>query len=304
VSHASVGRRDAPLARAVETLLAQRAGVEATAAAPPPPMFVPFSIGPLRLPNRLALAPWTLGGAEDGVVGDAHLVFLGGRASGGVGLVMTETVAAGQGAPNGTPRITTDEQVVAWRRVVEFVHERSGAKIGVQIGAWDGDPIALAEAAQRAAFAGFDLCQVQTGTGALATAGADAIVAAVRAVHASWPAERPLAVRLVAGARPADDAVALAARLHEAGAVLIWIAAVGEATGGDSGGRLPAAPLADRIRNEIGVATAIEGAVASSADVDAVIAAARCDLVALDRALVYDPGFAHRAAEAVGYVPA
>jgi 2,4-dienoyl-CoA reductase-like NADH-dependent reductase (Old Yellow Enzyme family) len=34
-----------------------------------------------------------------------------------------------------------------------------------------------------------------------------------------------------------------------------------------------------------------------------VIAAARCDLVALDRALVYDPGFAHRAAEAVGYVP-
>jgi anthraniloyl-CoA monooxygenase len=302
VSHASVGRRDAPLARAVEHLLAQDAGLDAEVPAPPP-MFVPFSIGPLRLANRLALAPWTLGGAEGGVVGDAHLVFLGGRASGGVGLVMTETVAAGQGAPNGTPRITTDEQVVAWRRVVDFVHERSSAKIGVQIGAWDGDAVALAEAAQRAAFAGFDLCQVQTGTGALATAGADAIVAAVRAVHATWPAERPLAVRLVAGARPADDAVALAARLREVGVVLVWVAAVGEATGGDAGGRLPAAPLADRIRNEIGIATAIEGAVASSADVDAVIAAARCDLVALDRALVYDPGFAHRAAEAVGYTP-
>ena len=59
----------------------------------------------------------------------------------------------------------------------------------------------------------------------------------------------------------------------------------------------------DRIRNEAGIATAIEGAVASSADVDAVVAAGRADLVALDRALVYDPGFAQRAAEAIGYEP-
>ncbi|HTJ42181.1 MAG TPA: FAD-dependent monooxygenase [Kofleriaceae bacterium] len=295
VSHASVVRRDPPLARAVEKLLA--GGAEPA----PPPMFNPIVVGGLSLANRLALAPWTLGGAEGGVVGDAHLVFLGGRATGGVGLVMTETVAAGQGAPAGTPMITSDDQVVAWKRVVEFVHDRSAAKIGVQLGAWDGDAAALADAAQRAAFAGFDLCQIQTGTGGLAGAGAEAIVAAVRAVRASWPADRPLSVRLVAGARPADDAVALAARLRDAGVSLVWIAAVGEAVGADGGGRLPAAPLADRIRNEIGIATAIEGAVASSADVDAVIAAARCDLVALDRALVYDPGFAHRAAEAIGY---
>jgi anthraniloyl-CoA monooxygenase len=84
---------------------------------------------------------------------------------------------------------------------------------------------------------------------------------------------------------------------------LVWVAAVVEASRGDAAGRLPAAPLADRIRNEAGVATAIEGAVASPSDVDAVIAAGRCDLVALDRALVYDPGFAHRAAEAIGYAP-
>jgi anthraniloyl-CoA monooxygenase len=300
VSHASVARRDPSLARGVEALLAKQAGVEQER--PRPPMFLPFTLAGMRLPNRLALAPWTLGGADGGVVGDGHLVFLGGRATGGVGLVMTETVAAGPGAPAGTPGIGGDEQLVAWRRVVDFVHERSSARIGVQLGVWHGDASALlGEAAQRAAFAGFDLVQLQTAAGALAHAEAPAILAAAAAMRAAWPADRPLSVRLNAGARTADQAVALARSLAGAGVDLIWIAATGEAADGEAAGRLPAAPLADRIRNEVGIATAIEGAVASSADVDAVIAAARCDLVALDRALVYDPGFAHRAAEAMGY---
>jgi anthraniloyl-CoA monooxygenase len=299
VSHASVARRDPPLARAVEQLLAASAG----RSEPVPPMFVPLALGGLPLANRLALAPWTLGGAEAGVIGDGHLVFLGGRATGGVGLVMTETVAAGRALmPPGMPALETDEQVVAWRRVVDFVHERSAAKIGVQLAAFDAG-VDLAAAAQRAAFAGFDLLQLQTGVGLLAGASVEALCAAVAAVRAAWPAERPLAVRLVASARSADAAVALARQLRALGVTLVWVAAVAEAAATDAGGRLPAAPLADRIRNEVGIATAIEGAVASASDVDAVIAAARCDLVALDRALVYDPGFAHRAAEATGYAP-
>ncbi len=299
VSHASVARRDPPLARAVEQLLAQGAG----RAEPTPPMFVPVSLGGMALANRLALAPWTLGGTEQGIIGDGHLVFLGGRATGGVGLVMTETIAAElTGAPAGMPGLASDEQVVAWRRVVDFVHERSPAKIGAQLAVFAGDaPTILAGAAQRAGFAGFDLLQLQTGVGTLATASADELCAAVTAVRAAWPADRPLSVRLVARALPADAAVALARRLRDLGVALIWVAAVAEAAAGDGGGRLPAAPLADRIRNEAGIPTAIEGAVASASDVDAVIAAARCDLVALDRALVYDPGFAHRAAEATGY---
>jgi anthraniloyl-CoA monooxygenase len=302
VSHASVARRDPPLARAVETLLAVRAGVTSTV--PPPPMFLPVSIGRLRVPNRLALAPWALGGVDGGVIGDAHLVFLGSRASGGVGLLMTETIAAAD-PPAGVPGIAHDDQVVAWRRVVEFIHDRSPAKIGAQIGCFgpaDAVHAELAEAARRAAFAGFDLLQLQLGVGTLAALSADEIEAAVAATRAAWPAERPLAVRVVAGAQPHEDAVALARRLAARGVELVWIAPVAEAAGGD-GSRLPAAPLADRIRNEAGVATVIEGAVASSSDIDAVIAAGRCDLVALDRALVYDPGFAHRAAEAIGYAP-
>jgi anthraniloyl-CoA monooxygenase len=303
VSHASVARRDPPLARAVETLLAVKAGVSPVS--PPPPMFLPLPLGELTLGNRLALAPWALGGVDHGIVGDAHLVFLGSRATGGVGLVVTETIAA-DAPPPGMPGIGHDDQVVAWRRVVDFVHDRSSARIGAQIGlAAAADATSairdVAEAARRAAFTGFDLLQLQLATGGLAGLGPDDVEAVVAAARDAWPASRPLSVRLAAGLITGDQAVALAGRLAARGVALVWVAAVADAAGTSGGGRLPAAPLADRIRNEAGIATAIEGAVASASDIDAVIAAGRADLVALDRALVYDPGFAHRAAEAVGY---
>ncbi|MBZ0238848.1 MAG: FAD-dependent monooxygenase, partial [Deltaproteobacteria bacterium] len=157
VSHASMLRRDPSLARAVEHVLVERAGLAlAGDESPPPPMFTPVDLAGLALVNRIALAPWPAGEAEGGVIGDGHLVFLGARATGGVGLVLTEPVAA-SGAGE-VPAIGTDEQAVAWRRVVEFVHERSPAKIGVVLRAGDAglEPAALAEAARRAAFAGFD----------------------------------------------------------------------------------------------------------------------------------------------------
>ncbi|MCA9674040.1 MAG: FAD-dependent monooxygenase, partial [Myxococcales bacterium] len=109
VSHASALRRDPPLAHAVEQLIARSAGI--TAEPPPPPVFVPATIAGLRCANRIALAPWTLGAADGGVVGDAHLVFLGSRASGGVALLATETIVAGDaGAPARAPGIVTDDQ--------------------------------------------------------------------------------------------------------------------------------------------------------------------------------------------------
>jgi len=49
-----------------------------------------------------------------------------------------------------------------------------------------------------------------------------------------------------------------------------------------AGARVPAAPLADRLRNELGAATAIE-ADALLPDLDAVIAAGRADLVVVNR---------------------
>jgi hypothetical protein len=51
-----------------------------------------------------------------------------------------------------------------------------------------------------------------------------------------------------------------------------------------AGARLPAAPLADRLRNELSVATAVDGGDALLPDLDAAIAAGRADLVVVTRA--------------------
>jgi anthraniloyl-CoA monooxygenase len=99
-------------------------------------MFQPFSLGGLELHNRVVVSPMDMYVAEDGLPNDFHLVHLGGKALGGAGLVMTEMVCV---SPEGriTPGCTglwTDEQRDAWRPVVDFVHERSVAKIGLQLG--------------------------------------------------------------------------------------------------------------------------------------------------------------------------
>jgi anthraniloyl-CoA monooxygenase len=281
VSHASMLRRDPALARAVERVLAERAEIElAPGEAAPPPMFTPVPLAGLRLANRIALAPWPAGAADGGAIGDAHLVFLGARASGGAGLVLTEPVAASGAGTQ--PAIGTDEQAVAWRRVVEFVHETSPAKIGIVVVAGEG----VADAARRAAFAGFDLL--------LLDGAVDADLAAVRA---AWPSDRPLGVRV----RRGDDAPAMVARAAAWRALGASVVSVAPGATRASGARLDAAPLADRLRNELELAVILEDAAATPADVDAVIAAGRCDVVALGRALVVDPGFVERAAEAAGW---
>ncbi|HUQ02503.1 MAG TPA: FAD-dependent monooxygenase [Kofleriaceae bacterium] len=299
VSHASMLRRDPALARAVERVLAERADLELDAdEAAPPPMFTAVELAGLRLTNRIALAPWPAGAADGGVVGDGHLVFLGARASGGAGLVLTEVVAA-SGAGT-VPAIGTDEQAVAWRRVVEFVHEKSPAKIGVVItagagaGAGTGAGVGaeLAEAARRAAFAGFDLLVLDA-----AAASPGVLDGSLAAVRAAWPSERPLGVRVRRGA-DAASMVAQAGAWRALGANVIVVAPGATRA---SGARLDAAPLADRLRNELDLAVILEDAAATPADVDAVIAAGRCDVVALGRALVSDPGFVERAAEAAGW---
>jgi anthraniloyl-CoA monooxygenase len=101
-----------------------------------PPMFQPFRLGGLELANRVIVSPMDMYSARDGEVGDFHLVHLGGKALGGAGLVMTEMVCV---SPEG--RITpgcagmyAPSHEAAWRRIVDFVHAESSAKIGLQLG--------------------------------------------------------------------------------------------------------------------------------------------------------------------------
>ncbi|TCP54231.1 anthraniloyl-CoA monooxygenase [Tamaricihabitans halophyticus] len=101
-----------------------------------PPMFHPFWLGELALTNRIVVSAMDMYSAQDGVPGDFHLVHLGSKALGGAGLVMTEMVcvsAQGRITP-GCTGLYTAEQEESWRRVVDFVHTNSAAKIGVQLG--------------------------------------------------------------------------------------------------------------------------------------------------------------------------
>ena len=94
------------------------------------------ALGSLELVNRVVVSPMDMYVADDGLPSDFHLVHLGGKALGGAGLVMTEMVCV---SPDGriTPGCTglwDDEQQAAWRRVTDFVHTNSAARIGLQLG--------------------------------------------------------------------------------------------------------------------------------------------------------------------------
>lgn len=101
-----------------------------------PPMFRPFRLGQLELNNRILVSSMDMYSAVDGVPGDFHLVHLGSKAMGGPAVVMTEMVCtspAGRITP-GCTGLYTEEQERSWTRIVDFVHQRSSAKIGVQLG--------------------------------------------------------------------------------------------------------------------------------------------------------------------------
>lgn len=124
--------RDPEFAETVDRNFAESQGLAEVA----PAMFQPFRIGGLELKNRVVVSPMDMYSAVDGMPGDFHMVHLGSKALGGAGLVMTEMVcvsAEGRITP-GCSGIYTDEQRDNWKSIVEFVHARSTAKIGVQVG--------------------------------------------------------------------------------------------------------------------------------------------------------------------------
>ena len=118
--------------------------------AAPPPMFTPYRVRGVVLKNRIVVSPMAQYSAVDGLVGDYHLVHLGARALGGAALVMAEMTCVSSDAriTPGCPGLYAPKHTAAWRRIVDFVHQNSDAKIGVQLGhagakgstrpAWEG----------------------------------------------------------------------------------------------------------------------------------------------------------------------
>jgi anthraniloyl-CoA monooxygenase len=310
--------------------------------------------------------------AVDGLPQDFHLVHLGARALGGAALVfveMTSPTPEGRITP-GCPGLYTDEQGAAFKRIVDFVHTQSSAKIGMQLGhsgpkgstqvGWEGTdeplpagnwpliaasalaygeqnqtPAAMTRAdmdrlrdqfvatTKRAAEAGFDWLELHCAHGYVLASflsaltnqrtddyGGD-ITARARyplevfaAMRAAWPAERPMSVRISAhdwapGGNTDHEAVVIARLFKEAGCDVIDVSS-GQTTRAAKPvyGRMYQTPFADRIRNEVDIATIAVGAITDADQANSIIAAGRADLCAVARPHLADPAWTlHEAAK-------
>ena len=104
------------------------------------------------------------------------------------------------------------------------------------------------------------------------------------AVRAVWPAPKPMSVRISAtdwcdGGVDADDAVEIARAFAAHGADAIDVS-TGQVTKDErpAYGRSYQTPFADRIRNEVGIATIAVGVISSYDDVNSIVLAGRADM--------------------------
>jgi anthraniloyl-CoA monooxygenase len=347
----------------------------ATAGRTPPPLFTPFRVRDLVLVNRVVVSPMCQYCAVDGTPGDWHMVHLGSRAVGGAGLVMAEMTDVSREAriSPGCAGLYEDAHVPAWRRIVDFVHGNSQAKIGVQLGhagrkgstklMWEGDCEPLEEggwptisasplpylphspvpremdvadmdaavadfvsAAARAGAAGFDWLELHCAHGYLLASFISPLtnlrtdefggslenrmrfpLRVFDAVRTSWPAARPLSVRISAvdwkpGGVDSAEAVEIARRFREHGCDMIDVSA-GQTVADQRPvyGRQFQTPFSDRIRHDAGIPTMTVGNISSFTDVNTILAAGRADLVLMARAHLWDPYWTRHAAYEMGW---
>jgi anthraniloyl-CoA monooxygenase len=102
----------------------------------PTPMFTPFNLRGLTIPNRIAMAPMAQYSSIDGDINDWHFSHYAARAVGGAGLIFTEMTC-----PTPDARITdactglwSGRQEGDWKRLVRFIHETTPSKVALQLG--------------------------------------------------------------------------------------------------------------------------------------------------------------------------
>ena len=380
ISHENLRLRDRGFVESMEGWFAARASLPAKAV---PPMFTPFTLRGLTLPNRVVVSPMAQYSCRDGTPDDYYLVHLGSRAHGGAGLVFTEMVCVAPDAriSPGCAGLYSDAHRHAWQRIVDYVHARTPAKIALQLGhagpkgstqrGWEGtdeplpeagDPVtgernwpliapsaiaygpqnqvpramtaddfarvteAFVRATRLGAACGFDWLELHCAHGYLLSAflcpltnrRTDAYGGSIenrcrfplevfRAMREAFPADRPMSVRISAhdwapGGNTPDDAVVIAQLFKDAGADLIDVSS-GQTTreAHPVYGRMYQTPFADRIRNEVGIATMAVGAIFEPDHVNSILMAGRADLCALARPHLADPYWTLHAAAALGY---
>src|SRR6516225_11233613 len=375
VSHENLRLRDPAWLEEYERWFARRCGLNVEPGVrPSPPMFTPYRIRGVTLPNRIIVSPMAMYSATDGVPGDFHLVHLGSRALGGAGLVFGEMTCVSPDAriTPGCLGLWNDAQTQAWKRIVDFVHQMTPAKAGLQLGhagrkgstrlAWevidqpleaDNWPLISASpvsylsngqmpremtpddfervtadfvaAARRGAEVGFDVLELHCAHGYLLSSFLSPLtnqrtdqyggshrnrarypIEVFLAIRAVWPQDQPISVRLschdwAEGGNTPEDAAIFARLFKEAGADLVDCSS-GQVWNNDRPvyGRLYQTPFADKIRNEVGIATVAVGAISEADHVNSIIAAGRADLCAVARPHLADPAWTLHEAAKIG----
>ena len=156
ISHENLRLRDKGYVEDYEDWIAERAGRQrAPLQSSIPPMLTPFTLRGTTLKNRIVVSPMAQYSCVDGVPGDFHLVHLGARAMGGAGMVVAEMSCPTADAriTPGCPGLWNTAQRDAWKRIVDFVHANTDAKIAMQLGhagakgstrvPWEGEDLPL-----------------------------------------------------------------------------------------------------------------------------------------------------------------
>ena len=154
ISHETLRLRDREWLEEVERWFWKRA-TDGKSNRTAPPMFAPLKLREMIVENRITVSPMAMYSAVDGTPNDFHFVHYGERAIGGAGLVFTEMTCVspeGRISPGCTGMWNADH-VAAWKRIVDFVHTNSKAKICLQLGhsggkgstklGWEGNDVPL-----------------------------------------------------------------------------------------------------------------------------------------------------------------
>ncbi len=199
------------------------------------------------------------------------------------------------------------------QQYVEGVSQWAGAMTRTEMDQMTADFVA---AVQRGSAAGFDWLELHCAHGYLLSAFLSPLtnqrddqyggtltgrlrypIEVFTAMRAAWPADRPMSVRLsahdwVPGGTTPDDAVEMARAFQAAGCDLVDVSS-GQVSRKQRPvyGRMYQTPFAERIRNEVGIATMAVGAITDGDQADGIIAAGRADLCAVARPHLVNPAW-------------
>lgn len=135
ISHENLRERDPQWLNQAEKWFQSKAGVNSNEKVRAP-MFAPFKLRGLELKNRIVVSPMAQYKAVNGCPTDWHFVHYAERAKGGAGLIYVEMTCV---SPEGriTPGCTglySEKHELAWKKIIDFIHLETDAKISCQIG--------------------------------------------------------------------------------------------------------------------------------------------------------------------------